>query len=54
MLFSFISVSQQQHNHTQNSLLCLYSSVHDMWVPVTMAWSVVRLQMEEKTARYGR
>jgi len=29
--------SQQQHDHTQNCLLCLYSSVNDMWVPVTMA-----------------
>jgi len=53
MLFSFISVSQQQHDHTQNSLLCWYSCVHDMWVPVTMAWSVVRLQMVEMTSRYG-
>ena len=38
---------------TRNNLLCLYSSVHDMWVPLTMAWSVLRLQMEERTSRYG-
>jgi len=37
MLFSFIIVLQQQHDHTQKSLLCLYSSVHDRWVPVTVA-----------------
>ena len=37
MLFSFISVSQQQLDHTQNSLLCWYLSVHDMWVHITMA-----------------
>jgi len=48
MLFSFVSVLQQQLDHTGNSLLCWYSSVHDMWVPVTVAWCVLRLQMEER------
>jgi len=36
LFLSFIIVSQQQHDHTWSSLLCLYSSVYDMLVPLTM------------------
>jgi len=29
-------------------LLAVYSAAHDKWVPVTMAWHVLRLWMRER------
>jgi len=35
-----------------NSFYMQYIFVHVLWVPVTMAWHVLGLQMEETASRY--